>query len=69
MKAEAERLGFIIMVGCMLGTSLGMAPAVLAAQGAAFSDLDGPLILRQDRQPGLVYEGSLVYPPQPALWG
>jgi L-alanine-DL-glutamate epimerase-like enolase superfamily enzyme len=69
MKAEAERLGFIIMVGCMLGTSLGMAPAVLAAQGAAFSDLDGPLILRQDRQPGLVYEGSLVYPPQPELWG
>ncbi|MDH7800947.1 MULTISPECIES: N-acetyl-D-Glu racemase DgcA [unclassified Rhizobium] len=69
MKAEGERLGFTIMVGCMLGTSLGMAPAVLAAQDAAFSDLDGPLILMQDRQPGLVYEGSLVYPPRPELWG
>ena len=69
MKAEAERLGFTIMVGCMLGTSLGMAPAVLAAQGAAFADLDGPLLLAQDREPGLVYEGSLVYPARPELWG
>ncbi|EPR21850.1 mandelate racemase, partial [Agrobacterium radiobacter DSM 30147] len=69
MKAEAERLGFTIMVGCMLGTSLGMAPAVLAAQGTAFADLDGPLLLAQDREPGLVYEGSLVYPARPELWG
>ena len=69
MKAEAERLGFTIMVGCMLGTSLGMAPAVLAAQGTAFADLDGPLLLAEDRQPGLVYEGSLVYPARPELWG
>lgn len=69
MKAEAERLGFTIMVGCMLGTSLGMAPAVLAAQGAAFADLDGPLLLAEDREPGLVYEGSLVYPARPELWG
>ncbi|MNT10416.1 L-Ala-D/L-Glu epimerase [compost metagenome] len=69
MKAEAERLGFTIMVGCMLGTSLGMAPAILAAQGAAFSDLDGPLLLAEDREPGLVYEGSLVYPARPELWG
>ncbi|NTE55636.1 dipeptide epimerase [Agrobacterium tumefaciens] len=69
MKTEAERLGFTIMVGCMLGTSLGMAPAVLAAQGTAFADLDGPLLLAQDREPGLVYEGSLVYPAPPELWG
>ncbi|UXT48963.1 dipeptide epimerase [Agrobacterium tumefaciens] len=69
MKTEAERLGFTIMVGCMLGTSLGMAPAVLAAQGTAFADLDGPLLLAQDRDPGLVYEGSLVYPAPPELWG
>ena len=69
MKTEAERLGFTIMVGCMLGTSLGMAPAVLAAQGTAFADLDGPLLLAEDREPGLVYEGSLVYPARPELWG
>lgn len=69
MKAEAERLGFTIMVGCMLGTSLGMAPAVLVAQGTAFADLDGPLLLAQDREPGLVYEGSLVYPARAELWG
>ncbi len=69
MKVEAERLGFTIMVGCMLGTSLGMAPAVLAAQGTAFADLDGPLLLAEDREPGLVYEGSLVYPARPELWG
>jgi len=53
----------------MLGTSLGMAPAVLAAQGTAFADLDGPLLLAEDREPGLVYEGSLVYPARPELWG
>lgn len=69
MKAEAERLGFTIMVGCMLGTSLGMAPAILVAQGTAFADLDGPLLLAQDREPGLVYEGSLVHPARPELWG
>jgi L-alanine-DL-glutamate epimerase-like enolase superfamily enzyme len=69
MKREAERLGFAVMVGCMVGTSLAMAPAVLLAQGCAYADLDGPLILARDREPGLRYEGSLVSPPQPALWG
>ncbi|WP_137131269.1 N-acetyl-D-Glu racemase DgcA [Rhizobium sp. FY34] len=69
MKAEAERLGFSIMVGCMVGTSLAMAPALILAQGCAYADLDGPLILAQDRQPALRYEGSLVYPPAPDLWG
>ena len=69
MKAEAQRLGYTIMVGCMVGTSLAMAPAVLLAQDTAFADLDGPLLLARDRTPGLVYEGSIVYPPKPELWG
>jgi L-alanine-DL-glutamate epimerase-like enolase superfamily enzyme len=53
----------------MLGTSLGMAPALLLAQDTAFADLDGPLLLARDRVPGLTYEGSLVHPPKPELWG
>lgn len=69
LKAEAQKLGFQIMVGCMVGTSLAMAPAVLLAQGAQFVDLDGPLLLARDREPGLRYDGSLVYPPERALWG
>jgi L-alanine-DL-glutamate epimerase-like enolase superfamily enzyme len=69
MKAEAERLGFQVMVGCMVGTSLAMAPAVLLAQQVAFVDLDGPLLLSRDRQPGLQYQGSTVFPPLPELWG
>ena len=66
---RGRELGFRIMVGCMVGTSLGMAPAVLLAQGAEFVDLDGPLLLARDRVPGLIYRGSLVSPPEPALWG
>jgi len=66
-RARAFDLG--IMVGCMLGTSLAMAPAVLLAQGADFVDLDGPLLLAKDRAPGLHYEGSLLHPPEPQLWG
>ena len=69
LKAEAERRGFRVMVGCMIGTSLAMAPGVLVAQGAEVVDLDAPLLLAQDRNPGLTYEGSTVYPPKPALWG
>ncbi|WP_111565059.1 N-acetyl-D-Glu racemase DgcA [Rhizobium sp.] len=69
MKREAERLEFQIMLGCMVGTSLAMAPAVLLAQDVAFVDLDGPLLLARDREPGLRYTGSLVFPPEPALWG
>ncbi|MBB3159798.1 dipeptide epimerase [Rhizobium laguerreae] len=69
MKAEAERLGFSIMIGCMVGTSLAMAPAVLLAQNADFVDLDGPLLLARDREPGLRYAASLVFPPETALWG
>jgi L-alanine-DL-glutamate epimerase-like enolase superfamily enzyme len=69
MVAEAERLGFGIMVGCMVATSLAMAPALLVAQRARVVDLDGPLLLAKDRPDGLRYDGSLVYPPTPALWG
>lgn len=69
MKQEAQRLGFRIMVGCMVGTSLAMAPAVLLAQDADFVDLDGPLLLARDRQPGLRYADSLVFPPPADLWG
>lgn len=69
MRREARQLGFRVMVGCMLGTSLAMAPAVLLAAGAEYVDLDGPLLLARDREPGLGYEGSLVYAPAQALWG
>lgn len=58
-----------VMVGCMLGTSLAMAPALLIAAGAAFVDLDGPLLLKQDRDPGLHFEGSTIHPYSSALWG
>ena len=69
MMKESQRLGFDVMVGCMVATSLAMAPAVLVAQGARVVDLDGPLLLAKDRPDGLRYEDSLVYPPTPALWG
>ena len=69
MAAEADRLGFAIMAGCMVATSLAMAPAMLLAQRARFVDLDGPLLLARDRPDGLHYGDSLVYPPAPALWG
>ncbi|WP_421694173.1 N-acetyl-D-Glu racemase DgcA [Aestuariivirga sp.] len=58
-----------IMVGCMLATSLAMAPAMLLTPLAAFVDLDGPLLLSQDRSPAILYEGSLMHPPSAALWG
>jgi L-Ala-D/L-Glu epimerase len=69
LREMAIEHGLKIMVGCMVGTSLGMAPAVLLAQGADFVDLDGPLLLARDREPGLHYDGSAVYPPEAALWG
>lgn len=65
----AQALGLGLMVGCMVGTSLSMAPAMLLARHARFVDLDGPLLLARDRPDGLRYEGSLVYPATPALWG
>jgi L-alanine-DL-glutamate epimerase-like enolase superfamily enzyme len=66
---EARRLGLIVMAGCMVGTSLAMAPALLIARGAGFTDLDGPLLLARDREPGLVYKGSEIKPFGPELWG
>ena len=65
----AEERGFALMVGCMIGTSLAMAPALLVAQRARWVDLDGPLLLARDREPGLRFEGSLVQPSAPSLWG
>jgi L-Ala-D/L-Glu epimerase len=69
MAEEAERLGFALMVGCMVATSLAMAPAMLVAQRARVVDLDGPLLLARDRPDALRYEDSLVFPSTPALWG
>ena len=69
MADAAQALGFEIMVGCMVATSLAMAPAMLLAPQARFVDLDGPLLLARDRDDGLRYDGSLVYPPESALWG
>jgi len=69
MADAAHVLGFEIMIGCMVATSLAMAPAMLLAQQARFVDLDGPLLLARDRDDGLRYDGSLVYPPETTLWG
>jgi L-alanine-DL-glutamate epimerase-like enolase superfamily enzyme len=69
MAEAAHALGFEIMIGCMVATSLAMAPAMLLAPAARYVDLDGPLLLARDRDGGLRYDGSLVYPPEAALWG
>jgi L-Ala-D/L-Glu epimerase len=69
MKTLARQRGFEVMVGCMVGTSLAMAPAFFLAQGTRYVDLDGPLLLAKDRQPGLHYAGSQIFPPDGALWG
>jgi L-alanine-DL-glutamate epimerase-like enolase superfamily enzyme len=69
LAAQAEQRGLTIMVGCMVATSLAMAPAMLVAQRAKVIDLDGPLLLATDRPNGLRYVGSVIYPPEPALWG
>jgi L-Ala-D/L-Glu epimerase len=69
LAAEAQRHDFDVMVGCMVATSLAMAPAMLVAQQARVVDLDGPLLLAEDRPHGLRYEGSIVYPAEAVLWG
>jgi L-alanine-DL-glutamate epimerase-like enolase superfamily enzyme len=66
---QAETLGFSLFVGCMVASSLAMAPAMLLSPKARFVDLDGPLLLAHDRPEGLRFEGSTIYPPEPALWG
>lgn len=69
MRDAAVAAGYKIMVGCMLGTSLAMAPAFFVAQGAGFVDLDGPLLLAADRPSPVRYEGSIMQVPDQALWG
>ena len=69
LARAAEAAGFGVMVGCMIATSLAMAPATLVAARARFVDLDGPLILARDREPGIVYRGSTMEPPPRELWG
>ncbi|MTI19235.1 dipeptide epimerase [Rhodobacteraceae bacterium RKSG542] len=69
LARKAKEMDFVVMVGCMLGTSLGMAPAFHVAQEATFVDLDGPLLLSKDRDPGFTFDGSIMMPPPPALWG
>jgi len=69
LREAARAAGFGIMVGCMVGSSLAMAPALLLAQGADTVDLDGPLLLAEDRDTPLRVEGSTLHPPDPALWG
>ena len=69
LREAAMARGLLIMAGCMVSTSLAMAPALIIAQGAEVVDLDGPLLLARDRAPGLEVVGSILNPPQPALWG
>ena len=69
LAATAERLGFALMVGCMISTSLAIAPALLVAQTARVVDLDGALLLARDRPDGLRYDDSRVHPASPTLWG
>jgi L-alanine-DL-glutamate epimerase-like enolase superfamily enzyme len=69
LAAEAEKRGFALMVGCMVATSLAMAPAMLVAQRSSVVDLDGPLLLAKDRPDGLRYVGSRAYPSESRLWG
>lgn len=69
LARAARQAGLGLMVGCMVGTSLAMAPALLLAGMADFVDLDGPLLLARDRVPGLVYDGAVIQPPPTALWG
>lgn len=69
LAAEARALGLELMVGCMLSTSLGVAPATLVAQAARWVDIDGPLLLAADRDDPIRFERGVAYPPSPALWG
>ena len=69
LRDAARAEGFAIMVGCMVGSSLAMAPAFLVAQGAEIVDLDGPLLLARDREDPVRYAGSRMQVPRPALWG
>lgn len=65
----AKEHGLKVMLGCMVGTSLGMAPSLMLGSLADFVDLDGPLLLAKDREPGLHYEGATLHPPTATVWG
>ena len=69
LKDAGQAAGYEIMVGCMVGSSLAMAPAVLLAQGVAFTDLDGPLLLAEDRDEPLIFDAAGVHAPPAGLWG
>ena len=69
LKREGLDQGYGVMVGCMVGSSLAMAPATILAQGVAFTDLDGPLLLAEDRATPLTFDEAGVHPPVPQLWG
>lgn len=69
LRDQALRAGYEVMVGCMVGSSLAMAPATLVAQGAMVTDLDGPLLLAEDRDDALQFDAAGVHPPTAALWG
>tara|TARA_R110002096_G_scaffold25694_2_gene79927 strand:- start:1955 stop:2920 length:966 start_codon:yes stop_codon:yes gene_type:complete len=69
LRAAALAEGYEVMVGCMVGSSLAMAPATLVAQGAKVVDLDGPLLLAEDREDALIFDAAGVHPPTAKLWG
>ena len=69
LRDAARAAGFTVMVGCMVGSSLAMAPALLVAQGAAITDLDGPLLLAQDRAHPMQFDEAGIHPAAPELWG
>jgi L-alanine-DL-glutamate epimerase-like enolase superfamily enzyme len=69
LRSAALAEGYAVMVGCMVGSSLAMAPATLVAQGALITDLDGPLLLAEDREHALTFDGAGVHPPAAELWG
>lgn len=69
LNDAAKAMGFDVMVGCMVGTSLAMAPAILVAQGASIVDLDGPLLLAEDRNHALYHDAKGLHPSAPELWG
>ena len=69
LRDAAIAQGYEVMVGCMVGSSLAMAPATLVAQGASVVDLDGPLLLAEDRDEPLIFDNAGVHPPSATLWG
>jgi L-alanine-DL-glutamate epimerase-like enolase superfamily enzyme len=69
LRDAAIAQGYEVMVGCMVGSSLAMAPATLVAQGASVVDLDGPLLLAEDRDEPLIFDNAGVHPPLATLWG